>query len=98
MKYYASLTAEVAKKELENIELKKSLAVRGDEVYVQQASLPQRKVSPKQVLVALLAMLSSCFALLIFVFIRKAWQSTVRDPIASGKVQLIRRLLCAGRD
>jgi CheY-like chemotaxis protein len=44
MKYYASLSAEVAKKELENIELKKSLAVRGDEVYVQQASLPQRKV------------------------------------------------------
>ena len=77
MKYYASLNADVAKKELENIELKKSLAVRGDEVYVQQASLPQRKVSPKRSLVVLLSVLASGFALLMFVFVRKAWQSAI---------------------
>lgn len=90
MKYYASLTAEVAKKELENIELKKSLAVRGDEVYVQQASLPQRKVSPKRGLVMLQSVLSSGFVLLIFVFIRRAWLAVARNQEAAMKIKLIK--------
>jgi uncharacterized protein involved in exopolysaccharide biosynthesis len=90
MKYYASLTAEVAKKELENIELKKSLAVRGDEVYVQQASMPQRKVSPKHSLVVFLAFLLSSFALLVFVFVRKAIASVAQDPEKSRKLGAIR--------
>ena len=93
MKYYASLTAEVAKKELENIELKKSLAVRGDEVYVQQASLPQRKVSPKRSLVVLLAVLVSGFALLVFVFIRKAWASVAQNVESVNKLASIKRSL-----
>lgn len=90
MKYYASLTADVAKKELENVELKNSLSVRGDEVYVQQASLPQRKVSPKRSLVVLLAVLASGFALLLFVFIRSAWFSAVQDAEASDKLARIK--------
>jgi capsular polysaccharide biosynthesis protein len=81
MKYYASLTAEVAKKELENIELKKTLTVGGDEVYVQQASLPQRKVSPKFSLVVLLSVLASGFALLMFVFLRHAVSSIPEEKI-----------------
>jgi len=93
MKYYASLTAEVAKKELENIELKKSLSVRGEEVYVQQASLPQRKVSPKRSSVVLLAVLASGFALLIFVFIRSAWSSAAQNAEASSKLARIKRAL-----
>lgn len=93
MKYYVSLTAEVAKKELENIELKKSLAVRGDEVYVQQPSLPQRKVSPKRSLVVLLAVLASGFALLLFVFIRSVWVSAAQDADASSKLARIKRAL-----
>lgn len=97
MKYYASLTAEVAKKELENIELKKSLAVRGDEVYVQQASLPQRKVSPKRSLVVLLSVLASGFALLMFVFVRKAFQSATQDADASDKLARIKRALGLGK-
>ena len=93
MKYYASLTAEVDKKELENIELKKSLAVRGDEVFVQQASLPQRKTSPKRSLVVLMAVLASGFALLMFVFIRKAWQSAAQDAESASKLALIKQAL-----
>jgi uncharacterized protein involved in exopolysaccharide biosynthesis len=93
MKYYASLTADVAKKELENIDLKKSLAVRGDEVYVQQASLPQRKVSPKRSLVAMFAVLVSGFALLIFVFIRSAWVSAAQDAETLDKLTRIKRSL-----
>jgi uncharacterized protein involved in exopolysaccharide biosynthesis len=95
MKYYASLTAEVAKKELENIELKKSLAVRGDEVYVQKASLPQRKVSPKRSLVVLLAMLASGFAVLLFVFVRKAWRSATLNAETSAKLAFIKGCLAS---
>jgi len=91
MKYHASLTAEMAKKELENIELKKTLAVGGDEVYVQQASLPQRKVSPKRSLIVLLAVLASGLGLLMFVFVRKAWQSATQDADASDKLARIKR-------
>ena len=90
MKYYASLTADVAKKELENIELKKSLAVRGDEVYVQQASLPQRKVSPKLSLVVVLAILLSGFVLLMIVFVRKAIAWAVQAPESAAKLVAIR--------
>lgn len=91
MKFYASLTAEVAAKELENIELRKSLSVKGDEVYVQRASLPQRKTSPKGSLVVLLAVCASASFLLMFVFIRKAWISIVQDNKSASKLAAIRR-------
>ena len=93
MKYYASLTAEVAKKELENVELKKSLAVRGDEVYVQQASLPQRKVAPKRGLVVLLTVLASGFVILMLVFVRGAWSSATQDADSANKLTRIKRAL-----
>jgi hypothetical protein len=90
MKHYATLSAEEAKKELENIELKKSLSVKGDEVFVQQPSLPQRKTSPKRGLVVLLAAMATGFALLLFVFIRKAWNSACQDGVASAKIKKIK--------
>jgi uncharacterized protein involved in exopolysaccharide biosynthesis len=93
MKYYASLTAEVAAKDLENIELRKSLLIKGAEVYVQQASLPQRKSLPKHSLVVLMAFFASGFALLIFVFIRKAWASVAQDPESASKLVNIKRSL-----
>jgi capsular polysaccharide biosynthesis protein len=93
MKYYASLIADVAAKELENIELRKSLLVKGDEVYVQQASLPQRKTSPKQSSVVLLTVFASVIFLLIFVFIRKAWLSVIQDVKSACKMNAIKRAL-----
>jgi len=90
MKHYASLVADVAQKELQNIELKKSLTIKGDEVYVQQASLPQRKVSPKQGLVVLIAVLAAAFGLFLYVFMRKAFASIAQNPESSGKLLAIR--------
>jgi LPS O-antigen subunit length determinant protein (WzzB/FepE family) len=90
MKHYATLTAEVARKELENIELRKSLTVKGAEVFVQQPSLPQRKASPKRSMVVLLALLASGFALLLFVFIRKAWRTASQDKEAAAKIKKIK--------
>lgn len=98
MKHYATLTAEVARKELENIELRKSLTVKGAEVFVQQPSLPQRKTSPKRSMVVLLAFLASGFALLLFVFIRKAWLLVVKDIESANKLLAIKRALGLQKD
>ncbi len=93
MKHYASLNAEVARKELENIELNKSLTVKGEEVFVQRPSLPQNKTSPKRSLVVMLAALASVFALLVFVFVREAWRSAAQGTEAAFKIARIKRLL-----
>jgi uncharacterized protein involved in exopolysaccharide biosynthesis len=93
MKHYATLSAEVTNKQLQNIELKKSLVVRGGEVYVQQASLPQRKVSPKRSLIVLMSIFASGFALLIFVFIRKALRNAEQDAESASKMASIKRSL-----
>ena len=93
MKHYLTLTAEVARKELENIELRKSLTVKGAEVFVQQPTLPQRKTSPKRSMVVLLALLASGFALLLFVFISKAWRNALQDAESASKIDSIKRSL-----
>ena len=93
MKHYATLTAEVARKELENIELRKSLTVKGAEVFVQQPNLPRRKTSPKRSMVVLLAFLASGFALLLFVFIRKAWRNAAQDAEAASKIARLKELV-----
>jgi LPS O-antigen subunit length determinant protein (WzzB/FepE family) len=90
MKHYATLSAEVARKELENIELRKSLTVKGAEVFVQQPILPQRKASPKLGIVVILATFASGFALLLFVFMRKAWVNALQDAKLAGKVTRIK--------
>jgi LPS O-antigen subunit length determinant protein (WzzB/FepE family) len=90
MKYYAALSSEIARKELENIELRKSLTVKGAEVFVQQPNLPQRKKSHKRSIVVLLSLFASGFALLLFVFIRKAWRSASQDEVAAAKIKQIK--------
>jgi uncharacterized protein involved in exopolysaccharide biosynthesis len=90
MNHYATLTAEVARKELENIELKQSLTAKGAEVFVQQPSLPQRKATPKVSIVVLFVWVASSFALLLFVFIRKAWRSASQDEGAADKIKKIK--------
>ena len=72
-------------KELENIELKKRLTIRGAEVFIQEPSLPQREVAPKRSMVVLLAFLLSSFVFVIFVFVRKAVLVANQDATASKK-------------
>jgi LPS O-antigen subunit length determinant protein (WzzB/FepE family) len=93
MKHYATLTAEVARKELENIELRKSLTVKGAEVFVQQPSLPQRKTSPKRSYAVIVAALMSSLILLVFVLLRKAIRSTLSDKDSVSKIKQIKRYL-----
>lgn len=91
MKHYASLTAEVARKELENSELRKSLTVKGAELFVQQPSFPQRKVSPRRSLIVLLVGVTSVFVLLLFVFVRKAWSIAELDAANASKIFRIKQ-------
>jgi LPS O-antigen subunit length determinant protein (WzzB/FepE family) len=96
MKHYSTLSAEVARKELENIELKKSLTVKGAEFFVQQPSVPYRKISPRRSMVVLVALLASGVALLLFVFIRTAWRNAIQDAASATKVAYIKSLLGLG--
>lgn len=93
MKHYFALSSELTSRQLQNLELKKTLEVQGDEVFVQRASLPQRKVSPKRSLFVLLGIIFSGFALLLFVFVRKAIALAEKDPNSSTKLGAIRAAL-----
>lgn len=91
--YLAAINSDIVKRSQENVELLQKLELRGAEVFVQDPSLAQRKVSPKRGSVVLLAMLASAFLLLVFVFIRKAWQSASQNAEAASKIATIKRLL-----
>ena len=70
-----AINLDVAKRAQENETLRQKLDAKGVEVFVQQPSLPPRKALPKRSMVALSALLASGFALLFFVFFRKAWRN-----------------------
>ena len=93
MKYYAALTAEVAAKELENIELQKNLQIKGDELYVQRPNLPQRKVSPKLSIVCALACLGSLILIFIYIYIKNKISSILQTAEAATKISLIKSFL-----
>ena len=93
MRQLAQGTAEVARLKLANIELAKKLEAKTAEVYVQEPSLPQRKSAPKRSLVVMLAVLATGFALLLWVFVRKAWAAAAQDAESASKVAAIKRSL-----
>lgn len=97
VKNLASINSDVARRNLENAQLAQRLQVRGAEAYVQEPILPQRKSGPKRSLAVLIAVMASGFALLFFVFVRKAWLSVAQDPESAGKVVHIRQLLGIGK-
>lgn len=91
IKNLAFTYSEIARRTQENEELRQKLEIRGLEVFVQEPSLPQRKASPKRSSIVLFAILATGFALLIFVFIRKAWTSAAQEKQASQKIALIKK-------
>jgi hypothetical protein len=88
-----SSKAQIANLKLNNFELGLKLQAKGSEVFAQEPSLPQRKVAPKRSNFVILAVLISGFALLMFVFIRKAWQKAELDPEAAAKIKQIKLLI-----
>lgn len=82
---------QVANLKLNNFKLNLKLQAKGKEVFIQEPSLPQRNVSPKHSMVVLLAILASGTALLIFVFVRKAWVSASQDVESASKIASIKQ-------
>ncbi len=93
LKYFQSLTAEVTKVELENLELRNKLMPKGAEVYVQSPSLPKGKVSPKGGMVVIISVLVSGFALLLWVFVRKSWGQAAKEADNAEKIKRIKAAL-----
>jgi hypothetical protein len=91
IKSLAVLNVEIVNLSKENEVLRNKLESKGSEVYVQEASLAQRKASPKRSLVVMLAILASGFALLIFVYVRKAWAQAAQNVESAGKLASIKR-------
>lgn len=97
VKNLAAINSDIAKRAQENEMLRQKLDMKGAEVFVQQPNLPQRKASPKRSMVMLIALLASGLALVLFVFIRKAWRNAEQDVESADKMALIRRLLGLSR-
>lgn len=85
--------SQVANLKLNNLELQLKLQAKGSEVFAQAPSLPQRKSAPRRSLVAIVAVLASGFALLLWVFVRKAWGAAAQAPESVNKVVAIKRSL-----
>jgi capsular polysaccharide biosynthesis protein len=96
VKNLAAIYTDIAKRTQENETLRQKLDIKGVEIFVQQPSLPQRKTSPKRSIVVLQALLASGFALMLFVFIRKAWRNAEQDAESAAKVAHIKQLLGTG--
>jgi uncharacterized protein involved in exopolysaccharide biosynthesis len=79
------------KQEIQTLQI--SLQPKGAEVFVQPATLPQKPLPQKLALVAVVAVLASGFALLLFVFVRKAWANAGSNPESAAKLAAIRRSL-----
>lgn len=93
IKNLATINSDIAIRSLENAKLAQQLQVRGAEVYVQEPSFPQRKSGPKHGIAALAAALAAGFVLLLFVFLRKAWQSAAQDARSASKLAQIKSSL-----
>jgi uncharacterized protein involved in exopolysaccharide biosynthesis len=63
------------------------------DVVVQPPTLPIDAVAPKKSLIAILAALGTGFALLLWVFARKAWTGAAVDPLAAEKQSQFKKLL-----
>ncbi len=63
------------------------------DVVVQPPTLPIEAVAPKKSLVAALAALGTGFAMLLWVFARKAWMGASQDPLAADKQTRFRKAL-----
>jgi capsular polysaccharide biosynthesis protein len=74
----------------EVLNLSRSLQGLSRDVVVQPPTVPTEHVSPKKSLIAILAALATGFALLVWVFVRKSWQSLATQPEAAAKLGRLR--------
>lgn len=92
IKNLAAITSDIAKRSYENEQLRQKLEPKGEEVFVQVPGLPQRKTSPNRSLVVITAMLVAGCTLLLWVFVRKAWNVAAQAPVSASKVVSIKKI------
>jgi capsular polysaccharide biosynthesis protein len=85
----AAINEDIAKLSQENEQLRNKVEPKSEELLVQEASLPQRKASPKRGLVVLMAIMVSSLVLFGFVLVRKFVTLAAQDPITSAKLDAI---------
>lgn len=82
--------AQIANLKLNNLELSLKLQSKGREVFAQEPSLPQRKSSPIRSQVVMLVILTTGFTLLLWVFVRRAWDVVAQDTESARKIAAIK--------
>lgn len=87
---HSLLISQMAEKEFENIDMRSSLKIKGEEVYVQHPTLPGREISPKRTLLILWAVLVFEFVLILFLIARRAFRAAAYNDKNALKLQRIR--------
>jgi uncharacterized protein involved in exopolysaccharide biosynthesis len=72
-------------------EMEQQLLIKGPEVFFQTPTLAQKPMPRKRAMVAVIAALASGFALLLFVFIRKALINAGANPESAKKIAQIKQ-------
>jgi hypothetical protein len=88
-----SANGQIANLKLNNLDLSLKLQAKGQEVFAQEPSFPQRMSAPNRGYVVLITMLASSFVLLLFVLIRKATCSLKNNPESASKLEQIKNHL-----
>ncbi len=83
---YAQMIGVVKDSQNTQLDIERQLQGLDDSALVQEATLPTKYGSPKHSLVAIIAVLVTGFALLLFVFIRKALRNAKQDPESAQKL------------
>ena len=93
---YADLLNFVNSSNAAVVALERELEGMTDEQLLQAPSLPEKPVSQKKAMKAIIAALATGFALLLFVFIRQGLRTAGADPESAAKLASIRRALGFG--
>ena len=93
IKNLVAINSEIAKRRLENEELRRKLEPKGLEVFVQEPNLPQSAISPNIGLIVKLSILFMECVLLVFVFACATLKQIKMDSATSRKILLIKRNL-----
>ncbi|WP_416560451.1 hypothetical protein ACHEXL_02345 [Limnohabitans sp. yimb22184] len=91
---YAQMIGVVKESQNAQIEIEQKHRGMDDSALVQAATLPTTHTSPKLSLIALLATMATCFALLLFVFIRQVLRNASQNVETAQKINALKAALC----
>jgi uncharacterized protein involved in exopolysaccharide biosynthesis len=92
-KSYTSLLSAIAEQSRRVEQHRARLAGLGEADVVSKPNLPAAASKPRKTMVVVMAVLVSGFALLFFVFLRKAFQGATYNPESAAKIARIRQLV-----